>query len=236
MPIRRRFSQLLTFLRRTVNRWRFWPPGILPLPAEPASRCFAFDRGTPIDRLLIERFLERHAADVRGRALEVEGKQYLLKYGGDRVTRADILHAVTGNPDATLVGDLATGEGLPAGVFDCLVITQTLHVIFDFRAAVQTMHRMLRKGGTALVTIPAISQISRYDADHWGDFWRMTPDAARRLFAEAFGAEGVTVEVFGNIRLAAAYLYGLAAEEVPASVFQQVDRDYPLITCVRAVK
>jgi SAM-dependent methyltransferase len=236
MAKRKRFFKLWTFLRRTVNRWRFWPPGILPLPAEPASRRFAFDRGTPIDRLLIERFLERHADDIRGRALEVEGKQYLLKFGGERVTRVDVLHAMAGNPEATLVGDLATGEGLPTGVFDCLVITQTLHVIYDIHAVVKNLHRMLKDGGTALVTIPTISQISRYDADHWGDYWRMTPDAARRLFADVFGREKVSVEFFGNVRLATAYLYGLAAEEIPASVLNPVDRDYPLITCLRAVK
>jgi SAM-dependent methyltransferase len=227
---------MLNFLRRTVNRWRYWPSGILPLPSEPASRCYAFDRGTPIDRLLIEQFLARHATDIRGRALEVEGNQYVRKFGGPRVSRIDVLHAVPGNPEATLIGDLATGEGLPAGAFDCLVITQTLHVIYEIHAVVKNIYRMLRSGGTALVTIPVISQISRYDADRWGDYWRMTPDGAKRLFAEVFGEEAVSVEAFGNIRLAASFLYGLAAEEVPADVLSEVDRDYPLIACLRARK
>lgn len=231
-----RFRSVSQFLRRTVNRWSFFPAGFLPLPARPASRRFAFDRGTPIDRLLIERFLERHAEDIRGRALEVEGSGYLRTYGGDRVTRIDVLHAVAGNPEATIVGDLATGNGLPWGVFDCLVVTQTLHVIYAIHPAVKNLHRMLKPGGIALVTIPGISQISRYDADRWGDYWRMTPDAAQRLFADVFGGERVSVEAFGNVRLAAAYLYGLAAEEIPSGALDDVDRDYPLITCLRAVK
>lgn len=236
MAMRKRFYRLWTFLRRTVNRWRFWPPGILPLPAEPASRRFAFDRGTPIDRLLIERFLERHAEDIRGRALEVENGGYLRKFGGDRLARIDVLHAVAGNPEATIVGDLASGEGLPWGVFDCLVLTQTLHVIYDIHAVVKNIHRMLKPGGVALVTIPGISQISRYDADRWGDYWRMTPDAALRLFGESFRPEWIKVESYGNVRMAAAYLYGLAAEEIPESVLRETDRDYPLLICVRAVK
>jgi SAM-dependent methyltransferase len=236
MPKNGRFAPLFTFLRRTINRWRFWPAGILPLPADPASRRFAFDRGTPIDRFLIDRFLERHAADIRGRALEVGGKGYLERYGGGRVSRFDVLHAVEGNPEATIVGDLATGAGIPWGVFDCLVLTQTLHVIYDIHAVVQTIHRMLKPGGVALVTVPVISQISRYDADRWGEYWRMTPDAAKRLFSEVFPAEGVTVEAHGNVRMAAAYLYGLAAEEVPHSVLTAVDRDYPVIVFIRAVK
>jgi SAM-dependent methyltransferase len=231
-----RFVPLLSFLRRTANRWTFWPEGILPLPSKPASRQFAFDRGTPIDRFLIEEYLKRQAADIRGRALEVEGKQYLEKFGGDRVTRIDVLHAVAGNPEATLVGDLATGQGLPWGVFDCVVITQTLHVIYDIHATVKNIHRLLKPGGVALVTVPGISQISRFDADRWGDFWRMTPDAAKRLFAESFSAEAVTVEAHGNVRLAAAYLYGLAAEEIPPAVLTEFDQDYPVMIFIRAEK
>jgi SAM-dependent methyltransferase len=231
-----RWRSAADFLRRTVNRWSFWPAGILPLPARPASRKFAFDRGTPIDRWLIDRFLEQHAADIHGRVLEVADRGYTTRYGGNRVTQSDVLHAAAGNPEATIVGDLATGEGLRWGAYDCLVLTQTLHVIYDIHSAVKNLHRMLKPGGVALVTIPGISQISRYDADRWGDFWRMTPDSAKRLFSEAFPAEGVTVEAFGNVRLATAYLYGLAAEEIPPSILTEFDRDYPLMICVRATK
>ncbi|MBN1439008.1 MAG: class I SAM-dependent methyltransferase [Anaerolineales bacterium] len=224
------------FLFRTANRWKSWPAGVLPLPARPASRKFAFDRGTPIDRRIIEAFLESHAADIRGRVLEVADRGYTERFGGARVTRSDVLHAVVGNPEATIIGDLATGRGLVWGAYDCLVLTQTLHVIYDIQAVVANLHRMLKPGGTALVTIPGISQVSRYDADRWGDFWRMTPQAARRLFAEAFSDEGVAVESYGNVRLAAAYLYGLAAEEVDPGALSESDPDYPLLVCVRAVK
>lgn len=230
------WRSLSQFLRRTVNRWSVFPAGFLPLPAKPASRKFAFDRGTPIDRFLIERFLEAHSADIQGRVLEVADRGYTSRFGGERVTRSDVLHAVAGNPEATIVGDLATGGGLPWESFDCLILTQTLHVIYDIHAAVKNVHRMLKPGGVALVTIPGISQISRYDADRWGDFWRMTPDSAGRLFAEAFIAGGVGVESHGNVRLAAAYLYGLAAEEIPTSALTEQDRDYPLLICIRAVK
>lgn len=236
MAHKNRVQKFGQFLRRTVNRWRFWPAGVLPLPAEPASRKFAFDRGTPIDRLLIERFLERRAADIRGRALEIEAGGYVQKFGGNRVTQIDVLHAVAGNPEATIVGDLATGAGLVWGVYDCLVLTQTLHVIYDIHSVVKNIYKMLRPGGVALVSIPGITQISRYDADRWGDFWRMTPDGAKRLFAESFSEAGVETETFGNVRLATAFLYGLAAEEVPPAALEQVDRDYPLVICVRAKK
>ncbi len=224
------------FFHRMINSWRFWPTGILALPAKPASRRFAFDRGTPIDRYFIVRFLERNAEFIRGRVLEVGDRGYTQTYGKDRVSRSDVLHVTAGNPEATIIGDLATGEGLPVGVFDCLILTQTLHVIYDVHSAVRNIFRLLAPGGVALVTIPGITPISRYDADRWGDFWRMTPEAVRRLFAESFSPEELTVESSGNVRLAAAYLYGLAVEEIPVSAFSESDPDYPLLTCVRAIK
>ena len=46
------------------------------LPAEPLSRRFGLDRGRPVDRVFIERWLEAHAADVRGRVLEVYEPTY----------------------------------------------------------------------------------------------------------------------------------------------------------------
>jgi len=231
-----RVPKILLFLHRVINGWRFWPAGVLPLPAKPASRRFAFDRGTPIDRYFIQRFLERNAEDIRGRVLEVGDRGYTQTYGKDRVSRSDVLHVTAGNPDATIVGDLATGEGLPAGVFDCLILTQTLHVIYDVHAALKNIHRLLAPGGVALVTIPGITPISRFDADRWGDFWRMTPAAVQRLFAEAFAPENVKIDVFGNVRLSAAYLYGLAVEEIPASALAENDPDYPLLIGIRAQK
>jgi SAM-dependent methyltransferase len=221
---------------RALNSWRFWPAGILPLPAKPASRRFAFDRGTPIDRYFIGQFLERNAEYIRGRVLEVGDRGYTQTYGGERVARSDVLHVTAGNPEATIIGDLATGKGLPRGVYDCLVLTQTLHVIYDVHSAVKNIYRLLKPGGVALVTVPGITPVSRYDADRWGDFWRMTPAAAQRLFAEAFPPERIEVEAFGNVRLSVAYLYGLAMEEIPASALAECDPDYPLLICIRAQK
>ena len=41
------------------------------LPGEPLSRRFGLDRGRPVDRVYIERFLARHAADLVGRGVEI---------------------------------------------------------------------------------------------------------------------------------------------------------------------
>src|SRR5215207_7533889 len=98
----------------------------------PASRCFGFDRGTPIDRHYIESFLARHAEDVRGRVLEVGDDGYTRRFGG-AVRSVDIVDIDAGNPRATLVGDLADPATLPREAFDCIICTQTLMLMYDVR-------------------------------------------------------------------------------------------------------
>src|SRR5829696_9316780 len=47
----------------------------------PLSRRWGADRGTPIDRWYIERFLEAHRGDIHGRVLEVKDAGYARRFG-----------------------------------------------------------------------------------------------------------------------------------------------------------
>jgi SAM-dependent methyltransferase len=203
---------------------------------EPVSRIFGFDRGKPVDRWYIERFLAAHAADVRGRVLEVAEPTYTQWYGGNDVTQSDVLYAAEGNEDATVVGDLATGEGLPRDAYDCFVMTQTLQVIYEAAAAVRGTRDVLAPAGVLLATVPGISQISREDRRDWGDWWRFTSDSARRLFAEAYGPDNVEVQAHGNVLSATCFLYGFAAEELTEAELAHRDPDFELLMTIRAVK
>jgi SAM-dependent methyltransferase len=198
---------------------------------EPVSRKFGFDRGKPIDRWYIERFLAEHRADVRAAVLEVAEDTYTQWYGDRDVTSSDVLHH-TGTDQSTIVGDLTTGEGLPAARYDCFICTQTLPFIYDIHAAVRGMARVLKPGGVVLATVPGMSQVSREDKRDWGDWWRFTSDGTRRLFEEAFA--DVEVEAHGNVLSAAAFLYAYAAEELSAEELAHRDADYELLITVRA--
>jgi len=200
---------------------------------QPFSRVFGFDRGQCIDRYYIEHFLAQHSADIRGRVLEVADSEYTRRFGGDRVTHSDVLH-VSRTRRATLVADLTRTNQFPHDAFDCIILTQTLQVIYDIKAAVSTLSRILKCGGVVLTTVPGICQISRYDMDRWGDFWRFTTLAARRLFEEAFPAENVEVKAYGNVLAATAFLYGLVAEDLRDEELLDSDQDYELLITVRA--
>jgi SAM-dependent methyltransferase len=201
----------------------------------PISPVWGLDRGRPIDRYYIEGFLGRHAGDVRGAVLEVGDDVYTRRFGGDRVTRSDILHVDPQAPRATLAGDLAAGDGLPSEAFDCIILTQTLDLIYDSRAALRTVRRMLRPGGVLLATVNGITQVT---GDEWDDsrYWRFTPLGIRRLFEEAFPADGVAVEAHGNVLAATAFLQGLAAEELTPAELDHVHPGYDVSIAIRAVR
>jgi len=201
----------------------------------PFSARFGYERGQPVDRYYIERFLEQHAPDIRGRVLEVGDAAYTRRFGANRVTKSDVLHVDADAPAATVIADLSDAGHLPGDAFDSIILTQTLHLIFDFRAAVTTLRRILAPGGVVLVTVPGITQI---DTDEWAHTWHwsFTEHSVRRLFGEEFGPENVTVEQHGSVLSAIAFLEGMVAGELTEAELAVDDPAYPVFVGVRAGK
>jgi hypothetical protein len=92
----------------------------------------------------------------------------------------------------------------------------------------------LKPGGIALVTVPAITKISRFDMDRWGQYWSFTSKSARLLFEESFTGPGVTVDVAGNVLTATAFLQGIAAEELTPEELDYRDPDFETLIGIRA--
>jgi SAM-dependent methyltransferase len=203
---------------------------------KPISSDFGFDRGLPVDRYYIEKFLARHATDIQGHVLEIKEPLYTYRFGGDRVTQSDILHVEAGNPQATLVADLTQADHLPSDTFNCIILTQTLQFIFDVPAAIQTLHRILKPGGVLLVTVSGISQISSEDMERWGQYWSFTTRSTQRLLATVFEPDQVTVTADGNVLSAIAFLHGLAIQELDTTKLDYNDPHYQVLLSARAVK
>jgi SAM-dependent methyltransferase len=204
----------------------------------PISPVFGLDRGLPIiDRYYIEAFLAKHAADIRGRVLEMGDPAYTSRFGGDRVTRSDVLHYVAGNPKATIVGDLTTADHIPSDSFDCIILTQTLQMILDVRAALHHLHRILKPGGVLLATSHGISRIARREGiDPWGEYWHFTAQSTGHLFGARFPADHLQIVTYGNVLSAAASLYGLAAADLTTQELNHCDPNFEVIVAVRAQK
>ncbi|WP_240731563.1 glycosyltransferase [Hymenobacter radiodurans] len=202
---------------------------------KPFSTVFGYDRGGPVDRYYIEQFLQREAAAIRGRILEIGDNEYTLRFGSD-ITQSDILHVDASNPRATIIGDLSNVQHVADNLFDCIVLTQTLHLIYDYKQALDTCYRLLKPGGTLLLTVPGITPI---DHGEWKEtwYWSFTDKALQRLFADAFPGPGTSkIQSHGNVLIAAAFLYGMGVSEVTTQQLQDHDPHFQVINTVKAVK
>jgi SAM-dependent methyltransferase len=129
---------------------------------------------------------------------------------------------------ATFIGDLSHAPQIPDNTFDCLILTQTLHLIYDFKAALVTCYRILKPGGTLLLTSPGITPI---DHGGWKDtwYWSFTDKALFKLGEETFPGCDISVECFGNVFSACAFLYGMGLTEVKKEKLDYNDPHYQVI-------
>jgi hypothetical protein len=202
---------------------------------KPVSEQFGLDRGTPIDRYYIEKFLQSHAAHIKGDVLEIAENTYSKKFGTD-VTAFEILHYNNENPQATIIGDLTDISTLPENKIDCFVCTQTFQFIYNFKDAIRGARHLLKKDGVLLATFAGISQISRYDMERWGEYWRFTTLSAAKAFVEEFGIGKVQVDFYGNVLSAVAFLEGISAEELTPEELDFKDNNYEVLITLIARK
>jgi SAM-dependent methyltransferase len=238
--LRRSVATLPPVIRdRLRSHYRRWRRGRVDFGdfsrVAPFSTIFGFDRGKPIDRHYIEAFLDRQKHRIAGRVLEIGDNAYTMRFGGSAVTKSDVLHVEAGNPAATIVGDLSEPGVLPDSAFDAIILTQTLHLIFDMPKAVAALARALKPGGVLLITVPGITPVDRGE---WGRtwYWSLTEAALNRLLEDAFATGAVVAETHGNVFAAVSFLHGLACEDVPLARLAPADPQFPVIVAACATR
>lgn len=221
---------------RTSHRW---PPLVGAIrfgdfaSTKPISMDFGYDRGNPVDRYYIENFLEKSSPDIQGRVLEVAEDTYSKRFGGGKIVQQDVLHYCLPEPIVTIIGDLTEPGVLPEQTFDCIILTQTLQLIFELEKAVTRLHAALKPGGVLLLTVPGISQIERTDWNkNW--CWSFTEASVRRLFERSFAPEDLQITQHGNVFAATMFLHGVAVEELDKQKLDFFDEAYPVILTLRA--
>jgi SAM-dependent methyltransferase len=203
----RRFTKQRQIIRRLVR-----PAWVGTLRrTTPLSDRWGIDRGLPVDRYYIERFLDQHRQDIRGRVLEIKDSNYTQRFGTG-VQQSDVLDIDAHNPQATLVADLAAADSIPAETFDCFIFTQTLQRIYAVESAIMHTYRILRPGGVLLATLPALCRVERCCKS------------------------SMSVQTFGNVLTAIAFLTGMAAEELSSRELETYDPCYPIVVAIRAIK
>jgi SAM-dependent methyltransferase len=231
-PIRQRVN-----LVRAARREAAWrkPRNLGDLNRTTPFSTWGKSRGGAIDRYYIDRFLEQHTRDIRGRVLEIAGDEYIRKFGTG-VRLGEILDIKPDNPRAAYVADFAEAPNVPDNTFDCVLATQVLGWIYDFRAGIRTAHRILVPGGVALATNPGICRIAPIESKLFGEWWRFTSMSLQRSFEEVFGVGNVEVQAFGNVLSAAAFLFGLGPWDLSREQLDVRDPAFEVSIGVRAVK
>ncbi|MEO5361006.1 MAG: class I SAM-dependent methyltransferase [Nitrospirota bacterium] len=218
-----------------------WPPrGTIRFGSfrktTPTSRVFGMDRGLPIDRYYIEKFLMQHSVDVCGSVLEFRDNEYTERFGCDKVTKSNIICKIKENPRATIIADICDAPHLSSNAYDCIIATSVIQYIYDIRSALAALHRSLKPGGVLLATLPCIAQVSLEDMRLYGEYWRFTDASARLFFEEQFLPANVSLTLYGNVLASISFLHGLSAEELKSSELDHFDYQYQMVIGVKAVK
>lgn len=198
----------------------------------PFCEGYGYDRGQPVDRVYIERFLEEFRADIRGRALELADAAYTRRFGGGRVGHVDVLDLDPHRAGVTIVGDLSESATLAGRQFDVIVLTQALHLIPSPQAALRSMYDALSPGGCILITAPALSRRALpHDAPQ--DLWRFTREGLHRLIELAVPEAEIEIRSYGTLTAAIATLLGLARQDLRRREIDATDPDFEVIVAAR---
>jgi hypothetical protein len=101
----------------------------------------------------------------------------------------------------------------------------------------RTLYRVLKPGGVILMTTHGTSKIARrLGRDDWGEYWRLTAQGVEALVKDVAPTAELTLKSCGNVLSAAAFLYGLAAEDLDRRELDAVDEDFEVVLGARIRK
>jgi hypothetical protein len=102
-------------------------------------------------------------------------------------------------------------------------------------SALKHCYRILKKGGVLLITVPGITPIERSEwADNW--LWSFNNNSMNKVFSELFPANTFTVQTYGNVYAATAFLHGVGISEADLSKLDVRDPSYDVVVTARLKK
>ena len=200
-----------------------------------------YDRGTPVDRVLIAKFLQEGLSYLGWSAANTN-KYSILEIGDLKYSESffpKCLHTVLIPPQdlfplerffsKTLYMDLNESLLVTEQKFDLIIATQVLNFVRKPEVALQNLVNLLEDNGKILITVAASHPISIYDETRWGDYIRFMPQGFRELILNVRGCSLESVSSLGNVSLVVARHLGLCAEEMNQKLFNIHDVEHPLI-------
>lgn len=192
----------------------------------PFSTYFGFDRGTPVDRYYLNKFLQANQSLIAGDVLEIQTTAYTRKFG--REVRC--AHSLDIDPqhEVTYTCDLASCDIVASNSYDCFLLPNTLQHLRYLEPALCNALRIIRPGGVILASACGFVPLIPDGPDYWrlsGEGWK---EVAHRVWP---GCE-IHVESYGNCLVVLAAVMGLALEELDPHELELSDPRYPVLTTI----
>lgn len=111
-----------------------------------------------------------------------------------QVARYDGVDLWPRSDKVTFAGDVQALAMVPDGVYDSAICIEVLEHVPEPAKAVATIARILKPGGTVVITVPHLSRL--HDVPH--DYYRYTEYGLRYLLAQA-GLEVVSLQAKGGL-------------------------------------
>jgi SAM-dependent methyltransferase len=195
----------------------------------PICPVFGSSRGTPIDRVYLNKFVEQISSRVAGRALEIGGvSDNKTHYGFNSCTEYHGLEMKVG-PGVTYVGDAHNTGLIEPESFDSILLFNVLEHCHTPQTVIDNIHGWLKPGGSCFLMVPSAQRVHDYPAD----YWRPMPDGIKHLFRNY---KETQLYVYGNPVTVIAAMMGVAAEELLANEVDPCNPEYPVATCAVATK
>ena len=190
----------------------------------PFSDHYGFDRGTPIDRYYVLKFMEKYCQHITGAVLEIQSTAY-TRFCGHDVRRSDSID-VDPKHGTTYVCDLAHSQNvLASNAYDCFLLPNTLNHLEDVTNSLRHALRVVRPGGVILATAPTLTPLT----PDFSEYQRFTAAGLRELAQNTWQACEISIESYGNVLAATAALMGIASEELTATELDMNDPRYPVL-------
>jgi len=190
----------------------------------PLSDHFGFDRGTPIDRYYVLKFMEKYRKQITGNVLEIQSVAYTKLCGQD--VRGSESVDIDPQHGTTYVCDLADSDNtLASSSYDCFLLPNTLSHLKDVTNSLRHALRVVKPEGVVLATAPVLTPLT----PDFSEYQRFTIAGLRELVESARLNCEFKIESYGNVLAATAALMGIASEELVAAELDENDPRYPVL-------
>lgn len=218
---------LLSTIRAKINR-TLRPPGryyLINRSLKPLSTKFGFDRGKPIDRYWIEKFLSDNTKYIKGRVLEITDNKYTKKFGKGKVDYSDILDINVKNKKANIIGDLRNLKNkIESDTYDCIILTHVLGLIDEYQSVISECRRILKPNGVLLYTGSCLGPVLGEKV-----YWRFTPNSVKLIFKKYLKPKKLVIKSYGNVLVGQSFWVGMSQEDLTLKELEYNDKRFPCI-------